>query len=548
MTVLSSFTNNRLFTLPMANNTRMSTIGGGAGAESTDDPAAFFYQGTGIIYRKITATTTIGGGFIYTNPTTLDMTVAANRTVMYKVLITDFGGLHTADGVRIRVGDGDFYDYVLAGSLAKITALEEYPAKGGFIIMPVDPNIAAYRNSTSGAPDLTVADTFALAARFVSASAKSENVGMDVVDIGTGLELHTSGVLKDLPDYDEGISTNRFGYATVAAPGIYNIFGTMFIGRSSGASAATTMTDEVRETYLFPDGLFQAGFSGFLFDLSHASTAFTIKNKTMTGLGSVLVEDSRPIVNCVGIAGSATFEDWTYTNLEHFDLTAAVTLLAPIFITTETINLNGGIITAGVFSGSPVASNAAMLITTNDIENVTLSNFTSGGTGHAAEIKVAGSYNWDGNKLSGYGGTAGTNSTPSSGDPNAAILNSSGGLVTLSVVNGADTPSIRNTAGSTTTVISGQVTLLVKVVDDSTGIVLPGARVWVGKESDKSQLLNAETDVNGEVSVLLTYLVDIDVVGWAREQDLAGVDYVQKDISGTVTSSGLTISVRLQPI
>ena len=551
MTIVSSSTNTRLMAPPLANNNDLNSIGGGAGAEGTDDPAAFFYQDTGIVYRKVTATAAGGSGFGYTHGSTSDMTANATRTMMAKFLVTDFGGLNATEGVNIRIGSSTtaYHLIPVVGANVAGTPLDDYPAKGGFIIMPIDPNIAAYIISTNGSPALASADYFGITARFASASAKSENLGLDAIDLGTGLELHTGGVLKDFVDYDEGISTNRFGYATQAADGVYNVFGTLFIARNGGSSAVITMNDASREVWLFPDGLFAAGWSGFLIDLSSVSAIVAIQNKTFTGLGTTSIEDTRPVFTAVGIAGTAIFVNLTFTNFAVITLTSAMAARDWAVINCDQLVQDGAEILRANIDSSAVATGVAAILS-DDVDLITDSSFKSAGQGHAVELTSAhvSPLNWDGNTLSGYSGTTGSNLVPNSGSTDAAIYNNSGKALTINVINGANLPSVRNGAGATTTVVAGLITLEVKVLDDVTGALLEFARVWVGRDSDKSELINQETGADGIVSVSISYDADTDIIGWAREMNLNGVDYVQKDFSGQYTAAGSSTIIRLTPI
>jgi hypothetical protein len=60
--------------------------------------------------------------------------------------------------------------------------------------------------------------------------------------------------------------------------------------------------------------------------------------------------------------------------------------------------------------------------------------------------------------------------------------------------------------------------------------------------------MSTSTNASGLASVSYTYTVDEDVNGWARQFDITATDYVQKDIGGTITDSGLSLTVRLDPI
>ncbi len=75
--------------------------------------------------------------------------------------------------------------------------------------------------------------------------------------------------------------------------------------------------------------------------------------------------------------------------------------------------------------------------------------FVSSGSGHAIEITQTGTYVMDGNTFTGYGANDTTD---------AVIYNSSGGAVTIQISN-MSTPTVRNSAGSTTTIAAPEVTL-----------------------------------------------------------------------------------------
>jgi len=457
-------------------NTGISSIGGGAGAESTDNPAAFFYQGTGIIYRKVTSST--GAGFQYENASTDDMTADATRTFMCKVNCTDFGGLQATNGMRVRIGSGSgaYHDYVVAGSSAKIPALQEYPAKGGFILVPIDPNIVAYRNSTSGSPALASGDYYALVGAFASASAKAENIGLDALDLGTGLTLDGTGVaLVDFVNYDEGTSTNRFGYATVLADGVYQAFGTW----TMASATATTITDTTRVGVIFADGLFAAGWSGLAFDLQNASTAISISNKDWKSLGSTAVEDTRAIVNVTGTSGSLTLDYSVFTNLASITFTSGVTFDNNTVLTSEVITQSGATITNNTFSGSVNVTTEA-LITVDDLSLVTDNYFEGDGTGYAINLGTISSsttLTWDNTfNTSNFAAVDG-----STGNEVIKVnYTDTGSALVINVATGADAPTAHNTGAGTVTIQVGYTLTLTDVPS--------GARVTIVNSSTRNIL------------------------------------------------------------
>ena len=64
------------------------------------------------------------------------------------------------------------------------------------------------------------------------------------------------------------------------------------------------------------------------------------------------------------------------------------------------------------------------------------STFIAGASGHALEITETGTYAVSGLTFQGYQGTPGSNGTPASGDPEAAVYNNSGGAVVFNDTEG----------------------------------------------------------------------------------------------------------------
>jgi hypothetical protein len=102
--------------------------------------------------------------------------------------------------------------------------------------------------------------------------------------------------------------------------------------------------------------------------------------------------------------------------------------------------------------GSTVISNSAINVSGVtagnywcSVANPTIfaSNTFTGGGGHAIRITSPGTYQFVGNTFTGFG---------ADGTTGAAILNESGGLVTLNISGGGSTPTYKNIGGATTTV------------------------------------------------------------------------------------------------
>lgn len=96
---------------------------------------------------------------------------------------------------------------------------------------------------------------------------------------------------------------------------------------------------------------------------------------------------------------------------------------------------------------------------------------------------------------------------------------------------------------------SASVTIAVTVLDESTGLAIAStARVYIADTATKTQIMAQAVNGSGVASLAYDYTVDVPVVGWARELDLTGTDYIQKDFSGTITASGFSQTVALTPI
>ena len=153
MAVVSvSAQNKRLTTSDTA--TGFSGIGGGtAPAVETD----FKYEGTACIARK-------GGssqrGFYYLDAGTDDLSGAGTYdTVLFKYVCSTPGLLESSSsglvGMELSIGSatGAHYDYDVQFS-------DTYPAISSFLIIPIDPNIAGFRDRTTGSPTLTAIDYY----------------------------------------------------------------------------------------------------------------------------------------------------------------------------------------------------------------------------------------------------------------------------------------------------------------------------------------------------------------------------------------------------
>lgn len=471
--------------------------GGGGGVSDEPD---IVYQGSHAQSRKV-STSPIGRN--YTHGSGTDMTATDRRHWLAKVNATNSNALLSRASPALYVkqgsGSGAYYGHRLFGN-------DNYPPRGGWQIVPISPNVSGYRDAgeSAGSPTISSILYWSIVADF-SASSKSENLVIDAIDIGAGLNLtggdgaDTDGVFQDFIDADQGtVEGGRLGYAYTDEFGkTFFANGRWAIGENtSGTAVATVLQDATAGTIVWGNGYAETGFHRLRLNLGSATTDIDITGWTFDSAGKAnndadrgytTTEDTRLVLEVTGTAGDAKFIACFFPNLSQAILTAATTLDG-CDLTTPDLTQAGAEIFGGTTIRTTSASQVAALDdptfgTTTDLRDT---EFIQEGAGHAIEIDTAGTYDLQDILFTGYGGTPGSNLTPSSGANDAAILNSSGGAVTINV-NGGDTPSIRNTASSTTTVVNSVNITLENVVPRSSCAVFAAAG---GPETVGTELLN----------------------------------------------------------
>ena len=219
------------------------------------------------------------------------------------------------------------------------------------------------------------------------------------------------------------------------------------------------------------------------------------------------------------------------------------------FLDAFIVNISGAITLNGTatLSNSEVFKSTSLAgVWADDLASLTGNTFTCSDAGnHAVNLGVVASTSgvtWLNTGI-GYASVDGQ-----VGDETILVSVSSGFTLTINVGTGANTPTIKNTGLGTVIVVENQVTLQVEVLDDATGLGIDIAHIMMLKASDKSEIMSGATNASGIYSELFTYATDIPFVGWARQWDIIGEDYTPKDISGTITSAGSSITVRLKKI
>lgn len=445
--------------------------------QSPTQETDFVYQNVNSISNKISGAT---GGVDFDATTPVDFETTP-RAIIAVVNVTTYGLINTAvaKGAAYQIGSGPsaYYEYNAFGSGT------DYPAKGGFVILAIDPNVHGYRDLQVGSPDLTIVDYFGWWAD-ITGTVKSQNIVHDTlsyIDSGTGLTLvsgdggDTDGTFADFVSEDEGTIANRWGIVTTGQAEILSL-GVLTIGTAT----ATEFTDS-NKVIVFPDARVNAGFFGINVGLQSASTAVSMTNCQFVGIGLASGHaDTRPSYNVTGTSGAATFDSCTFLAYNHIVLTSGATVSDCIFVDGYDIDQNGATISGCSLSSATTIDGYAAVIS-DDPGLISSCNFTFS-DGHAIVITVSDTFGFDRNVFTGYG---------VDGSLDAAILNDSGGLVTLNVTN-ASLPTVRNGEGSTTA-LNVSVDIEVNGVTEGTRIIMIGS----GGAEDGVTLMAGYANVSG---------------------------------------------------
>jgi hypothetical protein len=323
---------------------------GGSGAQEL----VTFYQGAASGSAKASSGTK-DAGFEVVSAATHDVTTAAKQAWIVKYFISDGSDLD-ADGMKLWAGSSStayHQTYVHDDG----TAYGLYPPTNSFLILPWFPDMAEWRDSTTGSPTMTAIDTFSITGQWVTGGAKSENVFLDSIDLSNGLWLtrgdstDPDGTFESFYDDDEGsATTGRFGH--VSKPnqldGVYQVFGTLVIGRTqAGATTNATEFTDANKTLVFPGGRVDTGWNTLEVDITNVSTVIDIASCTFIGT-SLRPGTKQRFRTAAGTAGSVPGIDVTPDEIE-FD-TGATGLVPHGFVTGQplTYSKEGGTATTGL--------------------------------------------------------------------------------------------------------------------------------------------------------------------------------------------------------
>ena len=244
------------------------------------------YQGTGSISQKVG---TKVDGIEYEAASAVNFSTT-QRVILFKDLVTTIGILgnlgiaaqNNVQGMNNRIGSaqGDHWKYY-------IHSKDTYPPSRSWLIIPINPDIAAWRDQVVGTPVITAIDYYAIEA-MMSTTARDDNVACDALDyltVGTGLSLtggdgaDPAGDFDSYLDTDEGIDTNRWGI--MSSRGVVKYCTAVLC---IGTDVATVF-QSITQVVIFEPGLTGPGSTGLAISIGNATNDIDLTNCTLTGAG-----------------------------------------------------------------------------------------------------------------------------------------------------------------------------------------------------------------------------------------------------------------------
>lgn len=343
-------------------------------------------------------------------------------------------------GLRLVVGtDVDNWKAWAVGG--KLTSPNPY---GGWQNNPIDPTIT-YEYSY-GTPPTTNYGAVGSACKLVSNIFKGNPHQCDAIRYGRAEARINGGETDDYATFsgfaakndanDGTAGYNRWGLIQAVSGG-YLWKGLLTLGYGS----AVDFRDSNKNVFVQDTRKVSSGFNKI--EVRQATSRVDWTGISIQALGTVSKGAFEAIDNA-----DINIDSCTLTDLSTFIFLSNCTILSSIFRRCEQVTQGGSVITGDLFEESP----AAVALLSDNPTLITSCTFKSSGAGHAVRCDAVGTYSWSGNFDTGYTGTRGSNPTPNSGSADAMFYNNSGGLITLNVAGGGQSPSVRNGVDATTVV------------------------------------------------------------------------------------------------
>jgi hypothetical protein len=378
-----------------------------------------------------------------------------------------------------------------------------------------------------------------------TASVKGANLGIDAMRYGKGAfitagDSGTPATFAGFQAQNDAIA-NRWGILTRVG-GSFELQGTFAIGQNNAGTATLAYFADSDVALAIVDTIHSAtDFTKIIID--HASTEVYWTNISFTALGTnnagqVIVNNAATVVQITG---------GTWTGIGITTLRAGCVIDGLTWRTSGQVTANGASISNALFD----RSSASTALSIADLDLLDSCTFISDGTGYAIDLGTIAAtttmgWNCTDTGYAAQGGTA-TNRT--------ILVNvASGQTLTINVAAGATTPTYNNTGPGTVSVVSGQVTTTITVVDIDTGAAIENANVYVvaaagGPLTAGDVIIGTSTltDVSGQVSDTRSLGGNQPIIGRVRRATAGfGTLYKTSSIVGTINAaSGLDLTIQM---
>lgn len=407
----------------------------------------------------------------------------------------------------------------------------------------IDPEITS--DASDGSPSGTNYSYFGSLPNVRAKISKGSPHAVDIIRYGRG-EIYATGTGGTFSGYATAndAATARWGLFQ-AVRGGYLWKGLFSLGQSG---TSLTFSDSNKAIFIDDTPRVAAGFNKI--EINNASSSITWTGITFSGVGTSITGSAPVSPGDFEVVNNATVSltSCSFTDMGTFDFLSNSTVTGCTFRRCGLITTGGGDFDTCLITNSGVA----VSLSCSTLADLTDCTFESDGSNHAVDlgnVTTTQSMNWN-NYDTGYAGSDG-----STGNETIKVNVTTGQTLTINVGSGYSTPSIYNvnSANSTVTVVSGQVTTTIHVVDVTDGSDLEDARVYLVADSGGpltagTVIFNTLTDVNGEVSDTRSLASDQPVSGWVRLSSPPGPYYKTGPISATIdNASGLSLTVQLIP-
>ncbi|PJA22234.1 hypothetical protein COX59_03195 [Candidatus Beckwithbacteria bacterium CG_4_10_14_0_2_um_filter_47_25] len=495
--------------------TGWTALGGGAGglvAPETD----FFIQGSNCISKAGWSSAT--KGMIYNMGS--GQTVAGGKAIFMWIYYWAPNSMatETNGGMQLLIGSATsaFKQWYIRGSDTLVY--------GGWVCAVVDPTITA--DATTGSPTATLQYFGAQANIPSSGPSKGQPLGIDAIRHGRDFTCTNGDVANGYATFSGAAAYNddvsrRYGQIQ-AIDGGFLQQGRFLMGTPS---TAVDFRDSNKTILVARTNKVSASFNTF--EVQNALSRVDWTNISLSALGTTARGNFVTTDNA-----DINFDSCAFTDLGIFGFQSNSTILSSTFRRCNLITQTLAAFTNCAFDSTNDSIKALLV---NDPSKISACSFISGGTKHAIEISVPGTYTFSGNTFSGYGST---------GTADAAIYNNSGGAVTLNITGGGDaSPTYRNGAGASTTIVAA-VDLTVTVVDKNNAPI-QNAQTAIYLSSSDAELMNEDTDINGIAAASYSGSTPANIYVRIRKSSTGSTKYYPASTTGTITASGFSATITL---